>query len=147
MTAINILFGTESGNAELVADDIAETFNNAGIDAEVVAMEDYDVTELPGAGTVVVITSTYGEGELPATTQPFEDAPADAKARPLTTSVRRVSDSATVATRPTTTPSASSPRTSPAWARSRSARPAATTPSVVTRSPASPPRGLRRSST
>ncbi|MGV0807945.1 flavodoxin domain-containing protein [Mycolicibacterium setense] len=74
MTAINILFGTESGNAELVADDIAETFNNAGVDAEVVAMEDYDVTELSGSGTVVVITSTYGEGELPATTQPFEDA-------------------------------------------------------------------------
>ncbi|WP_396910550.1 flavodoxin domain-containing protein [Mycolicibacterium sp.] len=73
MTTINILFGTESGNAELVADDIAETFNNAGTNAEVVAMEDFDVSELSDAGTVVVITSTYGEGELPATTQPFED--------------------------------------------------------------------------
>lgn len=74
MTTINILFGTESGNAELVADDITETFTNAGIDAEAVAMEDFDVAMLPEAGAVVVITSTYGEGELPATTQPFEDA-------------------------------------------------------------------------
>lgn len=74
MSAINILFGTESGNAELVADDIAETFNNAGVAAEAIDMEDFDVEELPEAGTVVVITSTYGEGELPATTQPFEDA-------------------------------------------------------------------------
>ncbi|KAA0084536.1 nitric oxide synthase [Mycolicibacterium sp. P9-64] len=74
MATINILFGTESGNAELVADDIAEAFNDADIDAQVVDMEDFDVTELPTAGTVVVITSTYGEGELPATTQPFEDA-------------------------------------------------------------------------
>ena len=74
MTDTKILFGTESGNAELVADDICETFANAGVDAEPVAMEDFDVAELSEAATVVVITSTYGEGELPATTQPFEDA-------------------------------------------------------------------------
>lgn len=73
MSTIKILFGTESGNAELVADDIAEAFAGASIDNEVVAMDEFDVTELPEAGTVVVITSTYGEGELPATTQPFED--------------------------------------------------------------------------
>lgn len=73
MSTIKILFGTESGNAELVADDIADAFTGAGVDAEVVAMEDFDVAELPDEGTVVVITSTYGEGELPATTQPFQD--------------------------------------------------------------------------
>jgi len=66
-----ILFGTESGNAELVADDIADAFEAAGIDTEIVPMEDYDVDELAGESTVVVITSTYGEGELPATTAPF----------------------------------------------------------------------------
>lgn len=73
MSTIKILFGTESGNAELVADDIADAFAAADTDAETIAMEDFDVTELPDAGTVVVITSTYGEGELPATSQPFED--------------------------------------------------------------------------
>lgn len=73
MSTIKILFGTESGNAELVADDIADAFASAEVDAEVIAMEDFDVTELPEAGAVVVITSTYGEGELPATSQPFED--------------------------------------------------------------------------
>lgn len=73
MSTIKILFGTESGNAELVADDIADAFASAEVDAEVIAMEDFDVTELPEAATVVVITSTYGEGELPATSQPFED--------------------------------------------------------------------------
>lgn len=74
MTTITILFGTESGNAELVADDIAETFTTAGVEGEVIAMEDFEVADLSAAGTVVVITSTYGEGELPATTQPFQDA-------------------------------------------------------------------------
>lgn len=74
MSSLKILFGTESGNAELVADDVAEAFETAGIKAEVVAMEDFDVADLPDAGTVVVITSTYGEGELPATTAPFQEA-------------------------------------------------------------------------
>lgn len=74
MSAIKVLFGTESGNAELVADEIVATFTDAGVKADVVAMEDVDVTELPSTGTIVVITSTYGEGELPATTAPFQEA-------------------------------------------------------------------------
>ncbi|MEV8569642.1 flavodoxin domain-containing protein [Streptomyces sp. NPDC051322] len=74
MDTIKVLYGTESGNAELVADDIAETFNAAGAKAEVIAMALYDATELYEAGTVVVITSTYGEGELPDTTAPFQEA-------------------------------------------------------------------------
>jgi MioC protein len=74
MNEIQILFGTESGNAELVADDIAETFNGAGTEARVVPMEDFEVDEMAGLGTVVVITSTYGEGDLPATTAPFAEA-------------------------------------------------------------------------
>ena len=79
MSIIKVLFGTESGNAELVADDIADTFNDAGMKAETVAMEDVDVADLPGAGTIVVITSTYGEGELPATTAPFQQALLEAR--------------------------------------------------------------------
>ncbi|KUI31708.1 flavodoxin domain-containing protein [Mycobacterium sp. GA-2829] len=74
MSEIQILFGTESGNAELVADDIAATFTNAGVDARAVPMEDFDIADLAGSGTVVVVTSTYGEGELPATTAPFVGA-------------------------------------------------------------------------
>lgn len=79
MSETQILFGTESGNAELVADDIAETFTSAGTVARVVAMEDFDITDLADLGFVVVVTSTYGEGELPATTAPFAEALRDAK--------------------------------------------------------------------
>ncbi|GAB24227.1 putative FMN-binding protein [Gordonia polyisoprenivorans NBRC 16320 = JCM 10675] len=74
MSAINVLFGTESGNAELVADDISDTLNEAGVKAEVVAMENFAVTDLVHANTIIVITSTYGEGELPETTAPFRQA-------------------------------------------------------------------------
>ncbi|GAA2026649.1 FMN-binding protein MioC [Agromyces tropicus] len=74
MSAIPIIFGTESGNAEMVADDIAEALTDAGHDAEVVPMEDFEVADLPDHEVVVVITSTYGEGELPETTAPFHAA-------------------------------------------------------------------------
>lgn len=74
MSSIPVLFGTESGNAEMVADDIVDALASAGHGAEVFAMDDYDVTELPDHGVIVVITSTYGEGELPETTAPFEAA-------------------------------------------------------------------------
>jgi MioC protein len=71
---IRILFGTESGNSEMAADDMAERINASGGEAQVVPMEAYDVAELPNEGFVIVITSTYGEGELPETTAPFHAA-------------------------------------------------------------------------
>lgn len=71
MDEIRILYGTESGNAELVADDVAAALAEQGVESVIVGMEDYDVDELPSEDFVVVITSTYGEGELPETTAPF----------------------------------------------------------------------------
>lgn len=71
---INVLFGTESGNSEMAAEDIAQHIRESGENATIVSMEDCDVSELAGAGLAIVITSTYGEGELPETTQPFYDA-------------------------------------------------------------------------
>ncbi|WP_138464269.1 flavodoxin domain-containing protein [Poseidonocella sp. HB161398] len=68
-----ILFGTESGNSEMAADDIADVLRAAGHDAEIVPMEEADGSTLVGTGFAVIITSTYGEGELPETAQPFHD--------------------------------------------------------------------------
>ncbi|XUM51978.1 flavodoxin domain-containing protein (plasmid) [Rhizobium sp. YTU87027] len=58
----------------MAADDIAEFIRENGEEAQVIPMEDCDVSRLQDAGLVIVITSTYGEGELPETTQPFYDA-------------------------------------------------------------------------
>ena len=74
MGPIEILFGTESGNAEMVADDIAEALGRHGIEHEVTAMDTYDVDQFSTVDVAVVITSTYGDGELPMTTAPFHDA-------------------------------------------------------------------------
>ncbi|MBN3836726.1 flavodoxin domain-containing protein [Burkholderia sp. Ac-20344] len=71
MESIVILFGTESGNAEMAADDIASALEALDIDTQVVPMNEFDVSTLPAAGTAILISSTYGEGAMPETAEPF----------------------------------------------------------------------------
>lgn len=71
MSNILIAFGTESGNAEMAADDIASSLNSRGAIAVVKSMEDISPDDLLAVEQLVVVTSTYGEGELPETTAPF----------------------------------------------------------------------------
>lgn len=68
---ISITFGTESGNSEMAADDIAAYIQEKGINAKIIPMEDFNIDDLPSSHQLIVITSTYGEGELPETTAPF----------------------------------------------------------------------------
>lgn len=70
---ILILFGTETGNAEMVADDLADAF---GTDyaTQVRDMADFDPTELNASDFHVIVCSTYGDGELPNSAQPFHAA-------------------------------------------------------------------------
>ncbi|MBD8480380.1 flavodoxin domain-containing protein [Pseudomonas coleopterorum] len=74
MAEVLVIYGTESGNSEMAADDIAISLGALGLDAEVKSMEDVLIAELASASQLVVITSTYGEGELPETTAPFFNA-------------------------------------------------------------------------
>jgi MioC protein len=74
MSKISILYGTESGNSEMAADDISDTLKDAGFDTEICAMEDYEIQNLVNDEKVVLISSTFGEGEFPETTLPFYDA-------------------------------------------------------------------------
>ncbi|MEU1953513.1 flavodoxin domain-containing protein [Nocardia rhamnosiphila] len=74
MTAIHVLYGTESGNAEMAADDIAEVLRGQGFEAEVGELSAVSVAALADLATVVVLTSTYGEGELPENAAAFHTA-------------------------------------------------------------------------
>lgn len=74
MSTITILFGTESGNAEIAADDIAAALETYEIGTVIVPMDGVDLGYLPNTGLVIVVTSTYGEGELPMTAIPFYEA-------------------------------------------------------------------------
>lgn len=60
-----ILYGTETGNAEMLAEDLGK---HLGIgSASIVNMADADVSIFDTPTLLVMVTSTYGEGELPST--------------------------------------------------------------------------------
>lgn len=79
MNPVTILFGTESGNAEMVAEDLCNALETNGIKGEVFGMENYHVDDLADQEIIFVITSTYGEGDLPETAEPFFAALSAAK--------------------------------------------------------------------
>jgi MioC protein len=67
-----ILFGTESGNAEFAAEDMAEALDSR--DCEVVDMTDFEVEDFSPEALYLVISSTHGEGDLPSGAVPFLEA-------------------------------------------------------------------------
>lgn len=71
MSATVILFGTESGNAELVADDLIDVI---GSDASALDMSDFDIGDFTSDTFYLVVCSTHGEGELPSSAKPFSTA-------------------------------------------------------------------------
>ena len=68
---VTVLFGTESGGAEMVADDLRRSL---GDDAEVRDLADPRPEDLDPARTHVVVCATYGDGEVPTSARPFHRA-------------------------------------------------------------------------
>lgn len=70
-----ILFGTESGNAELVAEDLSDSITEDGVDeVEVLDMSEVDASSLDRSAFHLIICSTYGDGELPVGAKPFHES-------------------------------------------------------------------------
>jgi len=63
--ALNILFGSQTGNAAGLAEKTAKMAANYGLEAKVVDMEGLDPVKLASMKRVMIITSTWGEGEMP----------------------------------------------------------------------------------
>lgn len=63
---LTIVFATESGNAERLAGDMARAARKSGMNPSVIDMADLDIALLPKARRLVLIASTWGEGEPPA---------------------------------------------------------------------------------
>jgi len=63
--SVLILFGTVTGNAESLARRTAEVIARRGFDVRVKDMAHYAADALSQEGCVVIITSTYGNGEPP----------------------------------------------------------------------------------
>ncbi|GAA1720448.1 hypothetical protein GCM10009809_15210 [Isoptericola hypogeus] len=68
---VTVLFGTESGGAEMVADDLR---HRLGDDVEVRDLAGLDPADLDVARVHVVVCSTYGDGEVPTSARPFHRA-------------------------------------------------------------------------
>ncbi|MBU1309299.1 MAG: FMN-binding protein MioC [Gammaproteobacteria bacterium] len=79
---IDILVGSQMGAAEYVAEQVAETLVQAGYEAKLHLKPELD--HLNPSGVWLVITSTYGAGDLPDNIQPFADQLAQDR-RDLTT--------------------------------------------------------------
>jgi MioC protein len=66
---IAILYGTETGNAEMLAEDLASHLAAEG--ATVTNLSDFDPADFDAGTLWLIVTSTYGDGELPASAKPF----------------------------------------------------------------------------
>ncbi len=66
MHPVYVLFGTESGNAQGLAKRAGEALQKAGLTPKVVDMMDFAGKSLPDLRRVLVITSTYGNGDPPS---------------------------------------------------------------------------------
>ena len=72
--AVDILIGTQTGNAEGLAEDMAMTLGGAGAQSRLHQLDDVEMDDLAGMENVLVITSTYGEGEMPDNAHLFWEA-------------------------------------------------------------------------
>lgn len=66
---IHILYGTQTGNSESCANDAAAAAKSHGLAPVVKSMDEIEVTDLAKMEYVVIVTSTYGEGEMPDNAQ------------------------------------------------------------------------------
>lgn len=68
---LTILFATESGNAEGLAADARKTAAKRGFEGRVLDMADVTPQEVAAAENLLVIASTWGEGDPPERAAPF----------------------------------------------------------------------------
>lgn len=69
-----VLYGTESGNSELIAEDLGAKLRETHDDVEVFDLQNFDPADLTPERFYLVVCSTHGEGDLPNTAIPFAEA-------------------------------------------------------------------------
>jgi sulfite reductase (NADPH) flavoprotein alpha-component len=71
---IDILFGTQTGNAEEVANQAADMARAKGFTPRVADLDAINMEQLAAMEHLIVVISTYGEGEMPDNAELFWDA-------------------------------------------------------------------------
>jgi sulfite reductase (NADPH) flavoprotein alpha-component len=70
---ISIIYGTETGNSKKAATMVTTTLKRAGIKTRLIAAENYKPDLLDKESFFLLVISTQGEGEPPATAKPLYD--------------------------------------------------------------------------
>ena len=70
---IHILYGSQTGNSETVAEDAAASAMELGLTPTLLDMDDVDAAQLSNMERLLIVTSTYGEGEMPDNAQALWD--------------------------------------------------------------------------
>ncbi len=60
-----ILVGTMTGTAEMVAEEMSDALAATGLDIEVKAMDALDAGVFAPGGLFLIVSSTYGQGDVP----------------------------------------------------------------------------------
>ena len=68
---LNILYGTQSGNAETLASETADAARNFGIEAKVQGLDEVDISNFANMKNVIFTIATYGEGDMPDNAELF----------------------------------------------------------------------------
>jgi sulfite reductase (NADPH) flavoprotein alpha-component len=71
---LNVLFGTQTGNSEALAMDIAAAARKQGMQPVVTALDDVAMESFVAMKRVVIVASTYGEGDMPDNAELFWEA-------------------------------------------------------------------------
>lgn len=71
---LTVLYGSESGNAEGLADQTVKAANKAGFKARALSMGDTEPSKLKDVENLLVIVSTWGEGDPPENAIDFYNA-------------------------------------------------------------------------
>ncbi|MEM7438324.1 MAG: sulfite reductase subunit alpha [Pseudomonadota bacterium] len=71
---IDILYGTQTGTAEMLAEDAGEAAQAKGFTPRIAELNDVEMDDLAAMENLIVVVSTYGEGEMPDNAEIFWDA-------------------------------------------------------------------------
>jgi len=66
-----IVYGTKTGNAQTVAQQLQKTFHDYNIDSECFNISKYDINRILSENLLLIVMSTDGEGELPPNSRKF----------------------------------------------------------------------------
>lgn len=71
---VTLLWASQTGNIESLTEDYATQLMNAGFEIRTACMSDYPVASLASAQYVLLMTSTFGDGDAPDNGSEFWDA-------------------------------------------------------------------------